>query len=68
MEIVEYPKWVKGVVVQNRDEEDAVLDGRAVFKVTASAAGETRELASITPRKPGMLERAKKAITKREDA
>lgn len=50
MEIVEYPKWVKGVVVQNRDEEEAVLDGRAEYDVIVSAAGEQKTLRSFKPK------------------
>ena len=43
-EYVEYPKWVKGVVVKNADEEEAVLDGTAEFRVTKSAMGDTAEM------------------------
>lgn len=48
---VEFPKWVRGVVVETREEEEAVLDGRAEYRVTKSAAGETRELSGFRPKK-----------------
>lgn len=50
MEIVEFPKWVKGVVVKNRDEEEAVLDGRAVFDVVKAASGDVVTLRSFKPK------------------
>lgn len=46
----EYPKWVRGVVVDNAEQESAVLEGRATFEVIKSAQGDIKTLAGITPR------------------
>lgn len=40
----EYPKWVKGVVVDNAAEEKALLDGTAILSEVYSAAGITRRV------------------------
>jgi hypothetical protein len=40
----EYPKWVKGVVVDNAQQEAKVRDGSAVFSEVVSAEGTVRKV------------------------
>ena len=53
MEYQEYPKFIPkgGVVAQNREEEEAILQDRAVIKVVSTSAqgGDVRELVAIEP-------------------
>lgn len=35
----EYPKWVGGVVVKNAEEEEAVMEGRAILEEVKRAEG-----------------------------
>lgn len=45
----EYPKWLAefGLVVQNADEERAVIEGRAIFEELRSAEGTTKTVVGI---------------------
>ena len=57
----EYPKYVDGIIAQNREQEDALRGNRAILKETESAEGVSKEFVGV---KAEPTPKPAKAVTK----